>query len=108
MTQTHHTPLQDSLPSSEKRFYLMIAIIFFIVFGSLMLMFAFTFIKDLETLRSTPDAIWNFLCGTPTDNDISLPMLLTIAITSFTVSVGLGIWHWRIGDPPSLESNYHD
>ena len=87
---------QMQISAEDKRFYLFVAIVFFLVIGALMMLFSVTFIKDMQTLRTVPDALWNFLCGTPTDNEIALPLLLTIGIVSFGVSGGLQIWRWRL------------
>ncbi|MGJ3240993.1 MAG: hypothetical protein ACFE0Q_19950 [Anaerolineae bacterium] len=81
----------------ERRFYLLVAMVFFLMIGVLMLVFAMTFIHDLQTLRSVPDALWNFLCGTPTNNEFALPLLLTIGIVSFGIGGVLSIWRARLG-----------
>ncbi|GAB5491889.1 MAG: hypothetical protein Phog2KO_21040 [Phototrophicaceae bacterium] len=82
--------------NENKRFYILVAMIFFIVIGGIMLLFAVTFINDMQTLRNVPDALWNFICGTPIDNNVTLPLLLTIAIVCFGISAGLQIWRVRL------------
>lgn len=82
--------------NENKRFYILAGMIFFVVIGAIMLLFAVTFINDMQTLRNVPDALWNFICGTPTDNNVTLPLLLTISIVCFGVSVGLQIWRIRL------------
>lgn len=90
--------VNETIQSNEdKRFLILVAIIFLLVVAGMMLVFAATFIKDVATLRNVPDALWNFLCGTPTDNNVTLPLLLTIAIVCFGVSVGLQVWRWQLG-----------
>lgn len=86
----------DTLINDDKQFFLLIAMVFFGVIGGLMFLFSVTFIRDIQTLRAVPDALWNFLCGTPTDNNIALPLLLTIGIVCVGISAGLQVWRWRI------------
>lgn len=47
-------------------------------FSAMMFLMSIAYIKDLETLKSTPEAVWLFVCGVPTDNPIILPILLLI------------------------------
>lgn len=96
---TTHLPSSNidmTIEIENKRFWLLIVEIFLGVIGGLMLMFSATFVRDLQTLRNVPDALWNFLCGTPTDSNIILPLLLTIAIVCFGVIGALEIWRWRL------------
>ncbi|MGB7342166.1 MAG: hypothetical protein WBC91_24935 [Phototrophicaceae bacterium] len=86
----------DEIFAEDKQFFLLVAMTFFGVIAGLMFLFAATFIKDLQTLRAVPDALWNFLCGTPSDNNITLPLLLTIGIVCTGISGGLQVWRWRI------------
>ncbi|MEM9950888.1 MAG: hypothetical protein AAF846_04765 [Chloroflexota bacterium] len=86
----------DNTSSEEQQFYLLVASVFFAVISGLMFLFAMTFIRDLQTLRSVPDALWNFLCGTPTDNQIALPLLLTIGIVTIGLSGVLQIWRLKL------------
>ena len=82
--------------NENRRFFILTAIIFFVVIGAIMLLFAMTFINDMQTLRNVPDALWNFICGTPTDNNITWPLLLTLAILCFCISAGLQVWRLRL------------
>ncbi|MEL6525365.1 MAG: hypothetical protein AAFQ07_06600 [Chloroflexota bacterium] len=93
MTTLSSTPTTSI---EEKRFYLLVAEVFFGVISGLMFVFATTFIRDMRTLRNVPDALWNFLCGTPTDNNVTLPLLLTIGIVLLGVTISLEIWRWRL------------
>ncbi len=47
-------------------------------FSVMMFLMSLAYIQDLETLKSTPEAVWLFVCGVPTDNPIMLPILLLI------------------------------
>lgn len=91
---TRHKSLEQ--PTDETPFYLLVGTVFFGVIALLMFIFAATFVRDMQTLRAVPDALWNFLCGTPTDNAIALPLLLTIGIACVIVSIGLQGWRWWI------------
>ena len=97
LSMTSISPTEISATIEEKRFYLLVTMVFFTVMSSLMFLFAATLIRDLQTLRAVPDALWNFLCGTPTDNQIALPLLLTIGIVSVGISFALFIWRLKLG-----------
>lgn len=93
-------PSTNTSPSIEnRRFYLLVAEVFFGITSGLMFVFAVTFIRDIQTLRNVPDALWNFLCGTPTDNNVTLPLLLTIGIVLLGITISLEIWRWRLTKP---------
>lgn len=87
---------ESDISNENKRFFILASMVFFVVIGFIMLLFSVTFIKDLETLRNVPDALWNFICGKPNENEFTLPLLLTISILCFGISAVLQIWRIRL------------
>lgn len=81
----------------DRQFVLLFAAVMVLAIGVMMLIFSSAYVKDVQTLRNAPSAVWNFICGTPIDNNVTLPLLLTIAIVCF-VSGGilLGL-RWNMG-----------
>lgn len=71
--------------------------IFLAAIGVMMFVFGLAYIRDLDMLRNLPNLIWNFICGTPLDNEITLPLLMTISLASLLSSAGLGAWFWWLG-----------
>lgn len=103
---TTQTNTQRIAPREDVRFMLLAGIIFLIVMGMMMLVFSTAYINDVQTLRAAPEAVWNFLCGTPTDNNITLPLLLTIAIACFLGSGGLYIYRWWLGRNRNVKATH--
>lgn len=62
--------------------------IFLATTGFTLLVFSLAYAKDLETLRTVPNAIWSAICGVPTENGITLPLLMTMSTLSF---MGVGV-----------------
>ena len=73
-------------PFNDRDFMFLFAAIMLFVIATMMLVFSSAYIKDVQTLRNAPGAVWNFICGKPLDNNITLPLLLTISIVGY----GLG------------------
>ncbi|MBN1965607.1 MAG: hypothetical protein JW910_13235 [Anaerolineae bacterium] len=59
-----------------------LAMLFLLGAGVTLLLFSLAYLQDLETLRTVPDAIWNFVCGRPVEGGIGLPLLLTVGTLS--------------------------
>lgn len=90
------TPLQEEA-HYDLPFILTIAMVFLLVIGVMMLLFSFTYIQDLETLRNVPNLVWNFACGQPIESGVTLPLLLTLTILSFlTTGVLFGVQRWLL------------
>lgn len=70
-------------PPSDTPFVLLLAMVFITTIGVFVLMFSFTYIKDLQTLTSVPDILWDFTCGRPNAYGSTLPLLLTLSIVCF-------------------------
>ncbi|MEM6528069.1 MAG: hypothetical protein AAF653_07220, partial [Chloroflexota bacterium] len=51
--------------------------------------FSAAYIRDLETLRTVPDAIWDAICGRPDPDSLTLPLLLTFATMCLLGGVGV-------------------
>lgn len=64
------------------RFLSTLAMFFLLGTGLTLLLFSLAYLQDLETLRTVPDAIWNFVCGRPVEGGIGLPLLLTVGTLS--------------------------
>jgi hypothetical protein len=54
--------------------------------------FSSAYIRDLETLRTVPDAIWDAICGRPDPDGIALPLLLTGTTLCLMASGGVYVW----------------
>jgi len=65
---------------------------FLLATGITLLGFSLAYAKDMETLRTVPNAIWDALCGRPSDAGFTLPFLLTVATLSLIGAGVLGIW----------------
>jgi Na+/H+ antiporter NhaA len=98
MQQTNQQVTDTQISTEELKLGLLIGIAFSITIGVVLSIFSVTYLRDLETLRNVPDAIWSFVCGKPVEGGITLPLLLTLTVMSFLSSGLLAIWHWRIND----------
>ena len=56
--------------------------------GMTLLMFAGAYMRDLETLASTPNVIWDAICGRPTPDGIVLPVLFATGVLLTLGAVG--------------------
>jgi hypothetical protein len=59
-----------------------------------LLLFSLALIKDVETLRSAPELVWNFICGIPASDGPELPMILTLATLFFLGGLMASAWHF--------------
>lgn len=84
-------------PFNDRRFMLLFAAIMLFVIATMMLVFSSAYIRDVQMLRNAPSAVWNFICGKPLDNNITLPLLLTISIAGYGLSSASLIARWIIG-----------
>ncbi|MEL6269705.1 MAG: hypothetical protein AAGK74_06420 [Chloroflexota bacterium] len=55
-------------------------------------LFSIAYIRDLETLRTVPDALWDAICGRPDPDSLTLPLLLTFATMCLLGSAGVYIY----------------
>lgn len=91
MDRVDQTPQQDDMVPMDV-FVTQMVVIFLVATGITLLLFSVAYIRDLQTLRSVPDAIWDALCGRPTDDGITLPLLLTSSTLMFIMAAGLAVW----------------
>ena len=97
-------PTQPSSPY-DTDFMLILGMVCLVVLGLTLALFSVAYIKDLQTLRNVPNLVWNFACGKPIDNDITLPLLLTLSILSFLgTGILYGVRRW-LGRNQTTETN---
>ncbi len=58
-------------------------------FGITLLLMSSAYITDLELLRRAPEAVWLFICGVPTDNEMVLPLMIGFAGLTFLIGISL-------------------
>jgi hypothetical protein len=58
-------------------------------FGLTMLLMTGAYLQDISLLQRVPEAVWLFVCGVPTDNDMVAPLM--IGLGSITLLVGIGL-----------------
>lgn len=64
-------------------------------FGIMMLLISSAYVRDLETLQRVPEAVWQFVCGVPSENPMIFPMLITMGGGSLIIgAVLLVVNHW--------------
>jgi len=79
---------QDVLEDNQD-FVLWLVTLLLLSIGITLAIFSAAYIKDLETLRTVPNAIWDAICGRPDPDGITLPLLLTVATASLIGSAGV-------------------
>jgi hypothetical protein len=72
-------------------------IIFLVTLAAITLMFSMAYLDDLNTLRNAPGLVWSFVCGRPTENGVTLPLLLTVSILAVLTSGVLMAGRWWLG-----------
>lgn len=45
-------------------------------FGGMLLLVSLAYVQDLAALQKTPEAVWLFICGTPTQDPLLFPLLI--------------------------------
>lgn len=83
------TDLSQTTNRQHKPAIVSIAAAALLGFGLTLLAISAAYVRDLDTLRRVPEAIWLFVCGVPTDNALLLPLL--IGFSTITVLVGVGL-----------------
>ncbi|MBL8133372.1 MAG: hypothetical protein JNL42_16045 [Anaerolineae bacterium] len=86
-TAESKAPAHDSLWTT-----LTIALLF--SFGLTLLVFTFFYVRDLRLLREIPEAVWAFICGTPREDGIVLPVLVLTSTLSLLSAAGIWGWRW--------------
>jgi hypothetical protein len=62
-------------------------------FGLTMLLMSGAYLQDLSLLQRVPEAVWLFVCGVPTDNEMVLPLMIGLGSITLLVGVGLAVLH---------------
>jgi lysylphosphatidylglycerol synthetase-like protein (DUF2156 family) len=73
-------------------FMMRVTAYFLLATGITLIAFSAAYAKDMETLRTVPDAIWDALCGRPSEAGFTLPLLLTVTTLSLIGASVLGVW----------------
>ncbi|NOK59426.1 MAG: hypothetical protein GFH27_549283n114 [Chloroflexi bacterium AL-W] len=63
-------------------------------FGFTMLLLSGAYIQDINLLRRVPEAVWQFVCGIPPENEMVLPMLLAVSALTMCIGIGLLVFGW--------------
>ena len=91
-------PQSGRLSRTESlRFWLLAAIVFLVTLAVITLMFSMAYMDDINTFRNAPELVWNFVCGVPTDNSVTLPLMLTATILALLTSGVLAVGRWWLG-----------
>lgn len=77
---------------SPEIFNIQLAIFFLLSTGITLIVFGAAYIKDLQTLKAVPNALWDAICGKPNPDGITLPLLLAVGTTALLLALGLSIW----------------
>lgn len=88
---------QPAKKLEETRLMLNVAVIMLVTIGAILVLFSGVYVQDIETLKSAPETVWNFICGIPVEGDYVLPLLLTLSILAFVASAGLLVIRWWLG-----------
>jgi protein SCO1/2 len=63
-------------------------------FGAAMLLISLAFLQDLRTLSEIPGLVWAFVCGVPSEDGITLPLLVTLSLAAFATTAVLWLGRW--------------
>ena len=75
------------ISDTQSSFGLFVTAVAAIAFGFVMLLFCLAYAKDLNTLVNAPFAVWNALCGQPSADPLTMPILLILSV--FAVITGV-------------------
>lgn len=82
----------QGVPSDDMDYYYSLGTIFLLTIGITLAGFSIAYARDLNTLRTVPDAIWSAICGKPADDGITLPLVVTLSVLSLLGSGVLHVW----------------
>lgn len=73
----------------------------FLGFGVTLLVIAIAYARDLAIIQDAPKAVWQFVCGVPTDNAMAFPLLVGFGLLALMTGGGLlGVqWLRRVRQP---------
>jgi hypothetical protein len=87
MSATQQQPIRPA-QTQKTSFALVVTAIALASFGVTMLLFIVAYVQDLAVLANAPFAVWSALCGQPSDNPLTLSVL--IVLSGFALLSGLG------------------
>lgn len=64
-----------------------------LAFGFVMLLFCLAYARDISTLFNAPFVVWNALCGIPSADPLTMPILLMLSVLSLMAGVILLVLH---------------
>ena len=68
-------------------------------FGVTMLALSAAYVKDLTLLTDAPIILWSALCGQPSDNPLTLPLLVTlsgVALIAGLLMIVFNLLRWKM------------
>jgi len=66
-------------------------------FGVIFWVFAFAYSGDITNIAQAPQQIWQFVCGIPPKNSMTVPLLLSIGTIAMLSGSGALWWQSRRG-----------
>jgi hypothetical protein len=63
-------------------------------FGLTLLIIAGAYVRDLAILQNAPQAVWQFVCGIPTDDAMAFPLLIGFGFIAILSGGGLLLVQW--------------
>jgi hypothetical protein len=66
----------------------------FLGFGTTLLIISIAYVRDLATLMRVPEAVWLFVCGVPTSDPATMPIMITMSVVAMVIGGGL-VWFSR-------------
>lgn len=87
----NRTPDTEDSGSDVSVLYLLLTVLLWSM-GATLLLISLAYIKDIDTLKNIPDAVWNFICGRPTPDGPTLPLLLTLGTLALLSGGGVLLW----------------
>lgn len=58
-------------------------------FGIMMVLISLSYLQDLQKLKQAPEAVWLFVCGVPTEDPATFPLLLASGVLSLVIAGAL-------------------
>lgn len=79
------------------KFALQIGAASLIGFGGVFWIFAIAYSGDIASISQAPQQIWQFVCGIPSKNSLTVPLLLSIGTIAVISGSGALWWQSRRG-----------
>jgi hypothetical protein len=64
-------------------------------FGVMFWIFAIAYSGDVASVMQAPQQIWQFVCGIPSQNSLTIPLLLSIGTVAIVAGCGTLWWQRR-------------